>query len=369
MILKRRITMNNLLIYPFNYKNFELVQFNELLKDYRLTSAVIPNKIFSESERFKQLNKDVLITDSFDEGLKICDAVLFLAGIDRDYSLYAEKINSAMQSDKEILVSMSIEQKLRGVVGDTILKNVKIIGNGENGTNLKNSDHLKRINVPVVGILGLGEYCKKFSCEIALRHYFMDKGYSVLQLGSKEYSQLFGFQNMPEDIFKQNISITKKTLFFNQFLYQAYKEADPDIIILGIPEGIMQVNHRIFNNFGEMASIVGQAVQIDIGMLCVYYQDELNEQYSKYIEKIRNYCRYKLNCPTNYIHISNTYSQTDENDEAKLNYYHYEKVPPVGEISLNGNNTINFFNIDDKEYTAEIFDKMHNELLSNIAVL
>jgi len=361
--------MNDLLIYPFNYKNRELVQFNELLKDYRLTAAVIPNKIDSELKRFKQSAKDILITDNYDEGLKLCDTVLFLDGIDSDYSLYAEKINTALQSNKEVFVAKTIEQKLRDIVGDTVFNNVKIIGGGESLSNLKKSDHLKRINVPVIAILGLGEYCGKFSCEIALQRYFREKGYSVLQFGSKDYSELFGFQGMPADIFMQNIPTAKKALLFNQYLYQAYKKADPDIIILGIPEGIMPVNHRIFNNFGEMAGIVGQAVQIDISMLGVYYQSELNEQYFKYIEKLRDYSRYKFNCPTDYIFISNTYSQVDENDEAKLNYYHYETVPPVGQITLDGDSTIKFFNVEDKNSITEVFDKMHNELLSNIAVL
>lgn len=359
--------MNNLLIYPFNYKNRELLQFCEHLKGYSLTAAVIPYKI-SGIEKYIQPDKEVFITDNYYDELERCDSVLFLDCMDNNYSLYAERINSALQLNKEVLVVKAVIQRLKDMIGDTVLDKVKIVGGGENCTNIKKNNYLRQINVPVIAILGLGEYCGKFNCEIALRHFFQEKGYSVFQLGSKDYSSLFGFDSMPSDIFEQDIPTVKKSLLFNQYLYQAYKKTDPDIIILGISEGIMQVTHRILNNFGEMAVAVGQAVQIDIGMLGVYYQQELNEQYIKYIEKLRAYNRYKFNCPTDYIFISNTDIEIDETDEEKLNYYHYEAIPPVGHIAMNEDNSIDIFSMEERDSITKVFNRIHNELLSNVAV-
>ena len=142
----------------------------------------------------------------------------------------------------------------------------------------------QRLDVPVIFIAGVTSYTEKFHVQLALRSRFLDNGYKVSQIGSKEYSALFGFHPYP--LF-MNVPMdnTERILLFRKYVKYIELLEQPDVIVLGIPGGIMGVNRKHHFDFGMTAYMVSQAVEPDyVIMNMLYSQNYTKEQ----LEEINN---------------------------------------------------------------------------------
>lgn len=166
------------------------------------------------------------------------------------------------------------------------------------------------IEIPVIVVLGAGDYCDKFSIQLTLKSFFEKEGYRVWHCGTKEYSALFGSHSFPSFMFS-TMQSSKKIRLFNRFVYQSVTSSDADLAILGIPGGIMQENPFRFSEFGEMAYLVSNAIQTDITILSTYAQVCTEE----FVEKLQGICQYKFNFPLDYIHLTPTDSYIGEEDK------------------------------------------------------
>jgi peptide maturation system protein (TIGR04066 family) len=119
------------------------------------------------------------------------------------------------------------------------------------------------IDTPVIFVLGTGERTNKFEIQLALRENMMKMGYKASQVGTREYCELLGFHSFPRFMFGNGISEISKIASFNRFIKSLERDECPDVIIIGVPRGIMPFNNRLPNGYGILAYEVSQAVTPD----------------------------------------------------------------------------------------------------------
>lgn len=161
----------------------------------------------------------------------------------------------------------------------------------------------QKLEVPVIFAAGVTPYTEKFHVQLGLRKRLMDNGYKVSLIGSKEYSGLFGFHSFPL-FMSEPMDNTERILLFRKYVKYIEQQEQPDIIVVGIPGGIMGVNRKHHFDFGMTAYMVSQAVEPDyVIMNMLYSQNYTKEQ----LEEINQCCKYKLNFEIDSFHLSNSF--------------------------------------------------------------
>lgn len=161
----------------------------------------------------------------------------------------------------------------------------------------------QKLEVPVIFVAGVTPYTEKFHVQLALRKRLLDNGYKVSLIGSKEYSGLFGFHSFPL-FMSEPMDNTERILLFRKYVKYIEQQEQPDIIVVGIPGGIMGVNRKHHFDFGMTAYMVSQAVEPDyVIMNMLYGQEYIKEQ----LEEINQCCKYKLNFEIDSFHLSNSF--------------------------------------------------------------
>ncbi|WP_238915659.1 TIGR04066 family peptide maturation system protein [Clostridium sp. YIM B02555] len=313
--------MKKLMIYPFDKEVTDIARYRENLKNYQLINVISPKGWGLNGKDSNKLDggkeTGMIISEEFEDALKKCDAVFFSDTKKQSlFDTYLNKINMANGQNKEIVMTKELYKKL------SLQENINVDVNFINTTMIDFSEFvirefkhkLYKIDTPILGVFGVGDYCNKFDIQLGLRSKFEKDGYKVSQLGTKQYSELFGIYNLPEFLFASDMSMENKILNFNHYIHNIEINEEPDIIILGIPGGIMPLSNEYTNYFGELALIMSKAVPIDIGILSIYYTKEIE---IKTLNDIKQYCKYALQCDVDYFNLANI---------------KYEREPSSGEV-------------------------------------
>lgn len=360
--------MKKLVVFPFTYEYRELVMYSTYLKEYELIACVTLNQVDSQCIT-KELDKDteVIITDDFEQVIDKCDAVLCLydKSIILSQNEYLQRINRAIELNKEILISKGCRKYLKA---DSPLGVTFIDGEEEDRDIVmaESSYYLKNIDIPSIGIMGLGEYCNKFCTELEVGEYFRKLGYKVLQFGSKDYIGLYGGKALPGFLFDEVVPVTMRILKWNQYLFDICNTEKPDLIVIGMPGGIMPLNNKILNDFGEIPFILSNGIRMDVGILCSFFYEKVDK---KYFNKYENYCKYKLNCEVGFINMSNTSCRFNlDSQESTLEYLHYEnEIPNKTVITGTGEKVQRVYNILDDNSRDELLSGIYSQLTSGVS--
>ena len=208
-----------------------------------------------------------------------------------------DTFDSIILLDKEYKGHPFIESNIKK--GKSIVYAEKMEENDISQVDLISEEH--KITVPVVFVAGTTLYTEKFHVQLALRKRLIDDGYKVSQIGSKSYSNLFGFHSYPL-FMNENIDNTQKIVLFRKYVKYIEMQEQPELIIIGIPGGIMAVNRKHHFDFGMTAYMISQAVEPDyVIMNMLYSKDYTVEQ----LEEIRQVYRFRLNFEIDSFHISN----------------------------------------------------------------
>ncbi len=315
---------------------------------------------------------DLIVDNRFEELLDQCDTVIFTKS---DYevnfkSMIYPKIIIAIKAKKNIICLFDLENERASVEeycneNNVYFKNYianNIPDDDFHGDSNNNTKDLQDINVPVISVMGTTEETNKFSIQLDLRTRIMDLGYKVSQIGTRSYCELLGFHSFPNFMLGHSMPEYEKILLFNRYIKSIEIQEKPDIIIIGIPGGIMPVNNQIHNYFGITAYEVYQAVLPDASILSMLY-----EEYNKaYIENICNLIKYRygfeitcfnitnktidwlelVNAKPKEIQCCSIRSEIVENIITELNKY---SIPPV--FNLVNNN-------DSMQMTKLLIDKL-----------
>ncbi|MGI6189650.1 MAG: TIGR04066 family peptide maturation system protein [Caldicoprobacteraceae bacterium] len=339
--------MKKLMIYPFNKEVCPIARFKHLLEGYEFISAV-PSKGFGWERRDAcELDggstTDVMLGESFLDELELCDAVLLNYGqhiSEKENAKYEAYIRD---SGKELISfdPVSILDGKEDIYPDILLK---------------------EIPVPVVMIMGLGENCQKFEIQLGLREVFQREGYRVSQFGTKAYSSLFGFNMLPS---VPEVPLWKKIYLYNRLFSEVYEREKPDVIIAGVPGGIMPINSFKYEFFGETALALTSAARPDFTLLSFYFEHPTDE----YFELLRQYVRFRLGVGQVYFHASNTRYIVEESLK-QLSYLTLQSRFVLDKIKQYGlDMSSNLFNALIPESYEPVYQSVIEKLQQNIRVL
>lgn len=358
--------MKKLAIYPFDYQVRELIYSFSLLKEYEIAFYIKRDK-FSCST-FSTIDKNKL-TENYLQAIDSVDTV-FLSTKDPaiPYTSYLDIVYYAHKKGKEVIITGSLfdylyskSNTLLDICPDiTIYKNADI--NPSSYTVNKSS--LLNVNVPIIAIWGLGNYCNKFRCELKIRDFFVQQGYNVLQLGSKEISPLFGFNIMPEFVSDASTPYYDRAIGFNRYITEKINDENPDLIILGVSESILPYSQNILNGLGEVPLVITSAINIDISIINIYNQQQLSKEY---ISHLLACGKYRLNSSHTYINVSGTIADMQD-DQRSLKYYHVGH--PICSLDTLNNDIgeKKVFSLDIPNSELGLLDTLYGNLTNNIDI-
>ncbi|HOM03450.1 MAG TPA: TIGR04066 family peptide maturation system protein [Acetivibrio sp.] len=305
---------NKILIYPYDLESAPIIRHQKLLDGYEIAALVSPRGWGMNGKDGKAADGGddigIVVSSDFEEKLSLCDTVLFAKSHNAlDFkSIVLPKILRAIEAGKDIVLCIPVEKE----EFDLILGKCN-----EHKVDFKYFAYSKElaeypeipsqqeviynICAPVVFVAGVGDRANKFETQLALRENILKKGYKISQIGSREYSELFGFHSFPQFMYSKKISESNKIVMFNHFVKQMEIEEKPDLIIIGIPGGIMPYNNKLTNGFGVLAYEVSQAVTPDSTVFCCHYDGYVEE----YFTRLKKSVRYKLGCRVDCFSISN----------------------------------------------------------------
>ena len=217
------------------------------------------------------------------------------------------------------------------------------------------------INVPVIAVMGLTPNSSKFDVQVELRKTFSDAGYKATVIASNSLGKLLGMHIYPEFMFSDH-SLAKKTYGFNHYVNKLVKDERPDVIIIGIPDGIIPYNQKIHNSFGEITSIVCHAVHPDFSILTSGFLDVVNQDY---FSQLKLLCRYRFDTEIFAFCISNNKIQENDTGDGYDTYFlrneFAESLPGFGNENID-----NVFYNADHIGRKKVFQKLVEVLESNI---
>ena len=304
-----------LLIYPYTKENLSLIQYIVLhMNQYEVSSVVSPNgwglvgKDVGEVVYREKMN--LIVESDYDASLKKCDTVLFCdydnEGLNIKQVIF--KMEVAIQNGKNIIsfielsedVIEELEQKSKkyGVKIYSYSNKYKFQIEKNEIKNIALSD----IESAVIFVMGISENTRKFELQLSLKEHFIKDGYNVLSISSRNYGDFFGMTPIPDFMFQTKYTEDEKIVLFNQFVKKQERKQKPDVIIIGVPGGIIPISKKFHNRFGMMAYEIAQAVSPDTTVLCTHF----NYFDKMYFENISPTMKYKYNAEPDCFLVNNT---------------------------------------------------------------
>lgn len=303
-----------LLIYPYNMRITPVLRHKSLLSGYDVSCLVSPNGwgFTGKDAGIADRGPDIGITVSsdFEKALDLCDTVMIVEShLTIDFEKYIfNKIKTAVRSKKKnIICSLKLDRDA--------IKEISSMCNCE-GVYFKYFDgtqnvlpeeiaiyneSIEEIDTPIILVTGIAERTNKFEIQLTLREEIQNSGYRISQVGSRSYCEIMGFHPFPSFMYGNAISDVNKVLMFNRFIKKIEKTEEPDIIIIGIPGGIMPLNKEFTNKFGLVAFEISQAVAPDVVIASLLYEDYKPEGFDTYT----NLIKYRLGFEVDFFNIAN----------------------------------------------------------------
>jgi len=224
------------------------------------------------------------------------DAVILLDNY-RDYKdyKYYTVIDTALRYGKEVFVTPIVAQKLslcpyegQYKILEKLSENFAEIDK-EYEARLENNIDMKLYepDVPIVAVFGQGISCGKFENQLLINHVAEGK-YKSVTICSNALGMLFGYYTIPAFLFSDAMAFQEKVVKFNHYLWQIYEQEKPDVIIVGVPEGIAPFKKKEYHHFAEYPLVISSAIDIDISILCTYFIT--GEQAERDIYRTVDYC-------------------------------------------------------------------------------
>lgn len=303
-----------LIIYPYDCEFTSILRHSNLLSNYEITGLASPGgwglngRDAGEADYGSQLG--IPVTNDFNECLELCDTVLFSDSrkqMDLE-KFIMPKVFKAIGMGKNIIFTIPLTNNTFDMIEkECINGGVDFnyfnysLGQCEKQEVPGEQNFLYDIDTPVIFVLGIGDKANKFEVQLALRENIIKMGYRVSQVGTRGYCELLGFHSFPQFMYSNNLTESSKIILFNQFVKKLEKEK-PDVIIIGIPGGIMPFSNKLTNDFGIVAYEAAQAVAPDSAIFCCHYEDYNEEYFSKMV----NTMRYRLGCIVDCFNMANS---------------------------------------------------------------
>ena len=122
-----------------------------------------------------------------------------------------------------------------------------------------------------------------------------------------------------------DIQDSEKIYLFNSYVKQIEDKENPDIIIIGVPGGVMPYDADHPNGFGIVNYLVSNALNVDYALLSLSY----NEYDESFWNFVINYMKFRYEYPVQSFHLTNIFHDIygdERNDRERLIYINQKKV-------------------------------------------
>lgn len=328
--------IKKIIVYPYSIIFAPYLRHLSYTKNYNIVSAIVPGKLIKEDIDASFIDEgsqvSVPLCSGFESHLDQCDTVLWA---DYDYNenqIFYNKVISQMKYVINIGKNIICCQELNSNIVDEfklIAENNNCIFNylfdcdNQRVYDINNYD--ADISVPIITVMGVSENCSKFETQLSIRRFLLDKGYKVSQIGSRQGCELLDFHSFPQFMINNNYNEVQKIDIFKKTIAKIQYTENPDVIIIGIPGGIIQFNEKENMHFGIFAYEICNAIDSDYNIVNSWV-DTIKKIFND-LEKIVQY-RYNTQvdsiCLSN-ISIFNDHSVIDR-ESLEYNVYNTSKV-------------------------------------------
>lgn len=174
---------------------------------------------------------------------------------------------------------------------------------------------LEEINIPVLTVLGMAENCSKFETELGIYRALTNRGYKVSLVSSKNNAELLGVKSFPSFMFSSNYGEIEKIKLFSSFIHQVIHEDNPDVIVLGVPGGLIPFNNLHNMHYGITAYEILSIIKPDYNIVNVW-TDYLVDGV---INDLLSICKYRHGIALNAIGVSNISIYNDHSTIGRKN--------------------------------------------------
>lgn len=295
----------NICIFPYGPEVEFFSRYNDLLlPEYSISACVVPmGWEHTSSDRIPFYHH----LEEVKTGYDIILIPHFYASEELENALI-EEILELINFDKNIVCSKELnlnnKEKLRLFCKENQTKFLYLPE--KESTVYKGDSHETRcrpIDVPVIVIAGLWEQTNKFEISLGLRKQFRENEFSITQIGSRDYSELFGFHSFPKFMYSPGIPEREKICLFNQYVRSLVDEEKSDAVIITIPGAVAPFSDDFPGDYGVLAFLVAHALSVDYFILSTLF-GTLKEEF---IEKIFQFCQYTLGAEADCFHASNCF--------------------------------------------------------------
>lgn len=291
------------LIYPFDRGGLTLLRNSFYPEDWEIVALAAPRGWGYDGKDAGDIDYSektgMVVESDFDQALNKADTVLFMkTDMPLDYDkVLKPNLFTAAQKGKSVACTLDLTESEVEFWGkqfssnggsfvyynnnlDPIISEDDVDVDEERIHNAF-SPLMREITVPVLMVLGFMENVSKFDIQLSALRYFQEQGYKPALITSKSYGKLGGAWPMPNFLFSTSISESKKIILFNYYVSKVEKETQPDIIIIGVPGGLLPVNNMHVNRFGITAFEITRAVEPDAAILSIHYNDGDEDFYNR----------------------------------------------------------------------------------------
>lgn len=372
---------NIMVIYPYSDDFFPAINYsNMILSNYIIKDLISPKgwglsntKVFIDNTyyieiktNFFEINEDVnciFIPEFYvDEYIEINIINNIIDFIKTENGQIQKIINSKK-------LNCENEKKLKN---ECMYYNIKYIVLDEELNNNTNdfvshydnnlSSEILNTNVPIIVISGLYENTDKFYSSLVIRDELIKNGYTVSQIGSKNFCEMMGFHSFPKFMNDSKIDEIKKVILFNRYINEIINNEKPDIIIITIPGSLQNLNEIYTVGFGILHYLIFKAISVDFFIICSFF-DELNNN-EEFYNIISKSCYYRFSTYVDCFHMSNLYIDfnfTKEKNELELYKLNRNYVSDVLDKKIN-NYKIPIIDLYQNKYKKFIYKKIIDKL-------
>lgn len=319
--------MKKIVFFPYHPDLRTIIDHRYVMKDYQLAGFI---SFKEDKNMIHQLNHILELEDaSYDQLLHSCDAVIILDNY-RDFKTdkYYQVIEDAISQQKDVYITPLAQTQLdlKSYLGkyqllECLPDNTESIEETVNQNKHSVENKIYELDVPVIGVLGQGKHCDKFENQVLLKAV-LEEEYETTVVTTNALGALFGCFTIPSYIY-ENHSFEQKVLYFNRYIYEISKLGNPDVMVLGIPEGIAPFERQEFHHFAEYPLIATSAVSIDMAFLCTYFMRGSRLEYG--LKKMAEFCLNKFNIPINAFAISRTAFEVPYEEDEAIVFEHLDE--------------------------------------------
>jgi len=353
--MKKRLT-----IYPFVEEAIPLLRNKDKINEFEIVHCIMPNDWTIDTDDEEVLKKLCPVSEFYSQDYINETDVLLICKPKQDveFSFYSDIINHVRENRKQLMYVKELSQIIKNVV---IADDVFL--NQTDESIAFTSSELSDITVPVIMVLGLGENCDKFNIQLGLWDYFIKSGYKASLISSNVIAKIMNADLIPSFIDSPELTFSQQVLHVNKYVKSVQEKSNPNVIVMGVPGGVIKYNQAIPNGYGYTQFVIGNAIKPDVSILSLY----CGEYKLEYIKEMQQVCHYRFGINVGYFHISNKALDYDI-ETKKLNYftvdmsYHIENVVKPQEH-------IPAFNIYDNKSSEMVFSSIMEELQTNVSAI